>query len=69
MTMLFLACGALMAAPAFTLSKDKPLQIATAQDATPAEKTAANELHDYLKKLCGADCKIANEKDVQAPVI
>ena len=69
MTMLFLACCALMAAPAFTLSKIKPLQIATATDATPAEKTAANELHVYLKKLCGADCKIANEKDVQAPAI
>ena len=67
--MLLLMCGALMAAPAFTLSKSHPLQIATAQDATPAEKTAAKELQDYLKKLCGADCPVVAEKDVKAPAI
>jgi hypothetical protein len=65
--LLIIASCAAMAAPAFTLSKAKPLQLATAIDATPAEKTAAMELHDYILKLCGAECKITNEKDVQTP--
>ena len=39
--LVILAACAVMAAPVFTLSKAKPLQIATAIDATPAEKTAA----------------------------
>ena len=64
-----LACCLAMAAPSFMLSKARPLQIATSPDATPAEKTAAEELHDYILKLCGAECKITNEKDVQSPAI
>ena len=67
--LVILATCAAMAAPVFTLSKAKPLQIATSQGATPAEKTAATELRDYIQKLCGAECKITNEKDVHAPAI
>ena len=65
---IFASCAA-MAAPSFMLSKAKPMQIATSIDATPAEKTAATELHDYIQKLCGADCPVTNEKDVRQPAI
>ena len=66
---LLLACCTLMAAPVFTLSNAKPLQIVTSPNATPAETLAANELHDYLKKLCGAECPIVSEKDATTPAI
>ncbi len=45
------------------------MQIAVSQAATPAEMLAANELRALIQKLCGADCQITNEKDVQSPAI
>ena len=48
--LMLLSCSVLMAAPAFLLSKDRPLSIAISESPTPAEKTAAEELHEYLQK-------------------
>src|SRR5436190_11835152 len=46
--------------------------IVVANDAIPAEKTAARELQDYLKQVTGATLEIVNESDLaggEAPQI
>ena len=47
---------------AMTINKANPVQIVIADQASGVERYAANELKNYIRKICGADCRIVSEK-------
>lgn len=53
-----------------TVNKENPVQIVIADKPTQVERYAARELRNYIRKICGADCRIFAEKNKKnAPAI
>ena len=52
-----------------TVSRDGPVPIVIADDATAAEKTAAVELRDSIRRMTGADCPVIAERSAREPAI
>ncbi|HNX34809.1 MAG TPA: DUF4838 domain-containing protein [Kiritimatiellia bacterium] len=69
LTATLLAPLAASARDGFKLEKGRPITIVLADSSSPAEKTAARELKDYLSKLIGATCEIVAEAHASEPAI
>ena len=50
---------------AMTVNRENPVQIVIADKASDVERYAARELKTYIRKICGADCRITAEKNAK----